>query len=144
MEPQFLIVDSRVLPDVFLKVIEAKRLLDTGKAQSVNEAVRIAGISRSVFYKYKGSVHTFDDQSGGRIITLQAMLRDEAGVLSKLTGLLYQCGANILTINQNIPIGGLAPVSVTARIDNLQVTIEKLLANLKVIDGVKEIAVMSG
>lgn len=144
MEPQFLIVDSRVLPDVFLKVIEAKRLLDTGKAQSVNEAARLAGISRSVFYKYKGSVHTFDDQSGGRIITLQAMLRDEAGVLSKLIGLLYECGANILTINQNIPIGGLAPVSVTARIDNLQVTIEKLLASLREIDGVKDIAVMSG
>ena len=141
---QYLIVDSRVLPEVFLKVIEAKRLIDSGKAQSVNEAVHLAGISRSVFYKYKSSVFTFDDHSGGRIVTLQAILRDEAGVLSKLTGLLYQYGANILTINQNIPIGGLAPVSVTARIDNLQLTVEGLLENIRNIDGVKDIAVMSG
>jgi chorismate mutase len=142
--PHYLIVDSRVIPDVFLKVVNAKRLLDTGKARSVNEAVQLAGISRSAFYKYKSCVHTFDDHTGGRIVTLQAMLRDEAGVLSHLTGLLYRCGANILTINQNIPIGGLAPVSVTARIDSLQVTLESLLSSLRDIEGVEDIAVMLG
>jgi len=142
--PHYLIVDSRVIPDVFLKVVNAKRLLDTGKARSVNEAAQLAGISRSAFYKYKSCVHTFDDHTGGRIVTLQAMLRDEAGVLSHLTGLLYRCGANILTINQNIPIGGLAPVSVTARIDSLQVTLESLLSSLRDIEGVEDIAVMLG
>jgi chorismate mutase len=142
--PHYLIVDSRVIPDVFLKVVNAKRLLDTGRARSVNEAVQLAGISRSAFYKYKSCVHTFDDHTGGRIVTLQAMLRDEAGVLSHLTGLLYRCGANILTINQNIPIGGLAPVSVTARIDSLQVTLESLLSSLRDIEGVEDIAVMLG
>lgn len=140
----YLIVNSCVLPEVFTRVIDAKRLLETGKARSVNEAAQLAGISRSAFYKYKSFVHTFDDHTGGRIITLQAMLRDQAGVLSKLTGMLYRCGANILTINQNIPIGGLAPVSVTARIDNLQVTLENLLSSLRDIDGVEEIAVMLG
>lgn len=140
----YLIVDSCVLPEVFTRVIDAKRLLETGKAHSVNEAARLAGISRSAFYKYKSYVHTFDDHTGGRIITLQTMLRDQAGVLSMLTGMLYRCGANILTINQNIPIGGLAPVSVTARIDSLQVALEKLLSSLREIDGVEEIAVMLG
>jgi chorismate mutase len=142
--PQYLIVNSSVLPDVFLKVIDAKRMLDAGRVHSVNEAARLAGISRSAFYKYKNCVHTFDDHSGGRIVTFQAMLRDEAGVLSQLTGMLYRCRANILTINQNIPIGGLAPVSVTARIDSVQVTLEKLLSSLRNIDGVKDIAVMLG
>ena len=142
--PHYLIVDSRVLPEVFLKVIDAKRLLEAGKVHSVGEAARLAGISRSAFYKYKGCVHTFDSRAGGRIITLQAMLRDEAGVLSQLTGLLYRCGANILTINQNIPISGTAPVSVTARVDSLQVTLEALLSNLRDIDGVEDINVLSG
>jgi chorismate mutase len=142
--PHYLIVDSRVLPEVFLKVIDAKRLLDTGRARSVNEAARLAGLSRSAFYKYKGCVHTFEDHTGGRIITLQAMLRDEAGVLSQLTGLLYRCGANIFTINQNMPIGGLASVSVTARIDGLQVTLESLLTSLRGVEGVEDISVMPG
>jgi chorismate mutase len=142
--PRYLIVDSRVLPEVFVKVVDAKRLLDTGRVSSVNEAVKTAGISRSAFYKYRGFVHTFDDHSGGRIITLQAMLRDRVGVLSGLTGMLYRCGANILTINQNIPIGGLAPVSVTARIDSLTVTLDELMSGLRGIDGVEEISVMLG
>jgi chorismate mutase len=142
--PDYLIVNSSVLPDVFLKVIEAKRMLDSGRAHSVNEAVQLAGISRSAFYKYKSCVHTFDDHTGGRIVTLQAVLRDEPGVLSQLTSMLYRCGANILTLNQNIPIGGLAPVSVTARIDNLQVTLEKLLSSMRAIEGGEEIAVMLG
>lgn len=142
--PRYLIVDSRVLPEVFLKVIEAQRLLDSGRAHSVNDAARMSGISRSAFYKYRGCVHTFDDHSGGRIITLQAVLNDRAGVLSGLTGMLYRCGANILTINQNIPIGGLAPVSVTARIDGLTIALETLLSSLRGIDGVEEISVMLG
>ena len=142
--PRYLIVDSRAIPDVFLKVINAKRMLETGRARSVNEAAQLAGISRSAFYKYKNSVHTFDDHPGGRIVTLQAMLRDEAGILSRLTGRLYTCGANILTINQNIPIGGVAPVSVTARIDNLQVTLDTLLSGLREIEGVEDINIMLG
>lgn len=140
----FLLVDSRVLPSVFPRVIRAKQLLDTGHARSVNEAARMAGISRSAFYKYRSCVHEFDEHAGGRILTLQAMLRDEAGVLSRLTGTLYRTGANILTINQNIPIGGVAPVSVTARIHDMGVKLDELLAMLRELDGVLQISVVSG
>lgn len=141
---RFLLVDSRVLPSVFPRVIRAKQLLDTGRARSVNEAVRMAGISRSAFYKYRSCVHEFDGRSGGRILTLQAMLRDETGVLSRLTGTLYRTGANILTINQNIPVGGVAPVSVTARIHDMDVKLEELLDMLRELDGVLQISVVSG
>lgn len=146
MEPHshYLLVDSRVLPAVFPKVIRAKQLLDTGRARSVNEAVRMAGISRSAFYKYRARVHEFDEHSGGRILTLQAMLRDEAGVLSRLTGTLSHTGANILTINQNIPIGGVAPVSVTARLHDTGVKLDELLDILRQLDGVLQISVVSG
>ena len=140
----YLLVDSRVLPAVFPKVLEAKQMLDSGQARSVNEAVRLVGISRSAFYKYRSCIHEFDPHAGGRIVTLQAMLRDEAGVLSKLTGTLYQSGANILTINQNIPINGIAPVLVTARTTGLTVKLEELLDGMREIEGVMQITVVSG
>lgn len=142
--PHYLLVESHVLPEVFLKVVEAKRLLLSGQVHSVNEAARAAGISRSAFYKYKDSVHPFNEDAGGYIITLHAMLRDEAGMLSKLTGLLYHEGANIMTINQNIPVGGFAPVTVTARADGMKISLSDLLDRIREIDGVNSIEVVSG
>lgn len=142
--PQYLLVESNVLPEVFLKVIEAKQLLLSGQAHSVNEASKLAGLSRSAYYKYKDSVHPFNDQAGGYIITLHAMLRDEAGVLSKLTALLYREGANIMTINQNIPVNGIAPVTVTARADGMRLPLCDLLEQLRELDGVNSIEVISG
>ena len=142
--PHYLLVESTVLPEVFLKVIEAKQLLVSGQVHSVNEAARIAGLSRSAYYKYKDSVHPFNEEAGGYIITLHAMLRDEAGVLSKLTGLLYEEGANIMTINQNIPVGGIAPVTVTAKADGMRLSLCDLLERIRVLDGVNSIEVISG
>lgn len=142
--PHYLLVESSVLPEVFLKVVEAKQYLVTGQAHSVNEAARFAGLSRSAYYKYKDSVHPYNEDAGGYILTLHAMLRDEAGVLSKLTGLLYCEGANIMTINQNIPVGGIAPVTVTARADGMHLPVCDLLDRIREIDGVKSIEVLSG
>lgn len=142
--PRYMIVDSEALPDVFIKVLDAKMLLESGSVATVNEAVKRAGISRSAFYKYKNSVHPLVDHAGGHIITIQAMLHDEAGVLSQLLSLLYRCGANILTINQNIPIGGRAPVSVTARIDGLRVAFDAMLSGIHTIAGVEDINVVTG
>jgi ACT domain-containing protein len=142
--PHYLLVESGVLPEVFLKVIEAKRYLVTGQARSVNEAARLAGLSRSAYYKYKDSVHPYNEETGGSILTLHAMLRDEAGVLSKLTGLLYREGANIMTINQSIPVGGIAPVTVTARADGMRLSVCALLDRVREIDGVNSIEVLSG
>jgi chorismate mutase len=142
--PHYLLVESSALPDVFIKVIEAKRLLLSGQAHSINEAARLAGLSRSAYYKYKDSVHPFNEKAGGYIITLYAMLRDEVGVLSKLTSFLYHMGANIMTINQNIPMGGLAPVTVTARADGLHLSIVELLDQMRDLEGVESIEVVSG
>ncbi|CDZ23284.1 amino acid-binding ACT protein [[Clostridium] cellulosi] len=142
--PHYLLVESQVLPEVFLKVVEAKRLLLSGQVHSVNEAARAAGISRSAFYKYKDSVHPFNEEAGGYIVTLHAMLRDEAGMLSKLTSLLYHEGANIMTINQNIPVGGYAPVTVTARADGMKISLTDLLDRIREIDGINNVEVVSG
>ncbi len=104
--PQYFIVDADALPEIFLKVAEAKRLLETGESGTVNQAARRVGISRSAFYKYKDSLRPFNDMLNGRIITFQILLKNEPGVLSAVLNIFARSGANILTINQSIPAGG--------------------------------------
>lgn len=139
----FFIVDSSVLPDVFEKVITAKNLLRFGQASSASEAARTAGISRSAFYKYKDMVFPYEE-AADKIITVHAVLRDVPGVLSAFISTFFDAGANILTVNQNIPVGGAAPVSVSARTDNMEITVEDLLARLLGISGVETIENISG
>ena len=114
---KFLLVDLSVLPEVFTQVVEAKRYMAQGKAKSYSDAAKMAGISRSAFYKYKDKVYPYESNSLTRVLTLTVTLVDEPGILSSLITGLYQIGANIITINQNIPVDGVAPVSVSLRID---------------------------
>lgn len=139
----FLIVDSSVLPDVFEKVIAAKKLIRFGKASSAAEAARLAGISRSAFYKYKDTVFPYEE-AADRIITVHAVLKDVPGVLSAFISTFFDAGANILTVNQNIPVGGAASVSVSARTDNMEISVEELLVRLQSINGVETIENISG
>ena len=91
--PNYYIVDAEALPEIFRKVVEARRLLDTGEAETVNQAVRITGISRSAFYKYKDAVRPFQDMLHGRIVTFQMMLKDQPGILSQVLNLFADSGA---------------------------------------------------
>lgn len=138
-EATYLLVDQDALPEVFPKVIRAKQLLMNGEASSTSEAVRMAGISRSVFYKYKDAVYPYNSGSVSRIITVQAILNDKPGVLVSLASVFYNAGANILTINQNIPVGGKAVVSISARVDNITGTVQELLSLLAQVEGVQSI-----
>ncbi|MCX7615025.1 MAG: ACT domain-containing protein [Clostridiales bacterium] len=141
--PKLYIVEGSKLPEVFLRVIEAKRLLQSKQAQTVNEAVKRTGISRSAFYKYKDSITLFTEMSEGRIITFGGELSDEPGVLSRLLNLLAKLGANILTINQNIPIDGRATVSISARTGGLEVDIDDLLEQLEALPGVIKFEILA-
>jgi chorismate mutase len=138
-ESTYLLVDKKVLPQVFSKVVEAKQYLINSEASSTSEAARMAGISRSVFYKYKDAVYPYNNKVTDRIITIQVVLYDKPGVLMALISGFYSVGANILTINQNIPVNGRALVSISARVDNMVGTIEDLLIMLKQISGVQTI-----
>ncbi len=138
-EATYLLVDQDVLPDVYAKVIRAKQLLMNGEASSTSEAVRMAGISRSVFYKYKDAVYPYNSGAVNRLITVQAILNDKPGVLMSLASVFYNAGANILTINQNIPVGGKAVVSISARLDNITGTVQELLSMLAQVEGVQSI-----
>ena len=104
-EPKYFIVEAEALPEIYRKVARAKQALELHEAATVNEAAKLAGISRSAFYKYKDAVRPFNDMMNGHIVTFQVMLRDEPGVLSAILNIFARSGANILTINQSIPTG---------------------------------------
>ncbi|MBR5273094.1 MAG: ACT domain-containing protein [Clostridia bacterium] len=143
-EKRYILVDETVLPEVYSKVIFAKQLLTSGAATSSSQAAKLAGLSRSAFYKYKDSVFSYNNSTAERIVTICFTLRDKPGVLSQLLAELYRLGANILTVNQNIPIQNTALVSITARIDSLTVSVDEMLSILKGIENVKTIQQISG
>ena len=133
--PKYLLVDSAVAPDVFVRVVHAKQLIAQGKAANSSQAARLAGISRSAFYKYKDYVHRFDEQMRQSLITLNLALEDEPGVLSNLLTRLYREGANIITVNQNIPVDGVALVSVALRLGE-DVSPEQIISAMSSLQGV--------
>ena len=132
------------MPEVFLKVAEAKRLLSTGEATTVHEAARITGISRSAFYKYRDVVLPFQNMMTGRILTFQLLLQDAPGVLSGILSAFAGHTANILTINQSIPTNGCAVVTVTAETMAMTEPIEALLNQLKGTEGVIKAEILAG
>ena len=113
-----LLIDSRIVPEIYLKVIETKKLIALGIAKNASEAVKITGISRSAYYKYRDYVSEYNN-SLGKIITFQGVLSDTPGVLSGVLTHLYKFGANILTVNQDLPTGGRASFTVTVSCENV-------------------------
>ena len=141
---KFYIVAAEALPEIFVKVAEAKRMLQTGEAGTVGAATRKVGISRSAFYKYKDAVQPFNDMKVGHIITFYAMLKDNPGVLSNVLSIFAGSGANILTINQSIPTNGCAAVTISAETSGLTETLEQLMADVSALDGVVRVEVLAG
>ena len=119
-------------------------MLDTGEAETVNQAVQMAGISRSAFYKYKDAVRPFQEMLHGRIVTFQLMLKDEPGILSHVLNLFAASGANILTINQGLPINGCAVVTMNVETSSLQLSLQELLARLDTAEGVLRGEILAG
>lgn len=142
--PKYYIIEASALPEVFLKVAEAKRLLSTGEAATVNEATRITGISRSAFYKYRDSVLPFQSLMTGRLITFQFRLHDEPGVLSAILAAFAEFNTNLMTVNSTIPTNGVALVTISAETTNMTVSLEDLLRQFEQIPGVVKAEVMAG
>ena len=142
--PKYYIVEAAALPEIFHKVAEAKRMLETGETDKVNVATNRVGISRSAFYKYRDAIAPFQNMMAGRIITFQMMLKDRAGVLSAILSIFANCGANILTINQSIPTGGRAMVTISAETGNLSCPLEELSSELASTPGVVRAEVVAG
>ena len=143
-EVKYYIVAANALPEVFIKVAEAKRMMQTGEADTVGDATKKAGISRSAFYKYKDSVQPFNDMKAEHIITFYGMLKDNTGVLSRVLGIFASSGANILTINQSIPTNGCAAVTISAETSGMEQTLESLMAAASAVEGVIRFEIMAG
>lgn len=142
--PKYYIVEAAALPDIFRKVAEAKRLLETGETDKVNVATRAVGISRSAFYKYRDAIAPFQNLMAGRILTFQFILRDVTGLLSSILTIFAQFGANILTINQTIPTNGCASVTISAETTNMTDGVEEMVRALGAISGVLKAEILAG
>lgn len=135
----FLVIDKNALPEIYDKVVYATSLLENGEAANTSEAVRMAGISRSVYYKYKDSVFPYQNKGGDGIFTVQVILQDKPGALMNLLSAFYKANANILTVNQNIPVKGRAFVSISARGDDMTMEADSLIYSLREVYGVIKI-----
>ncbi len=143
-ELKYYIVEASALPEVFLKVAEAKRLLQTGEVSTVNDATRLTGISRSAFYKYRDSVLPFQNMMHGRIITFQFLLKDKKGLLSELLSIFAEHKVNIQTINSIVPTNGCALLTISAETIDLAISLEDLLHQVGQISGVIKADIIAG
>ncbi|GAA0070136.1 ACT domain-containing protein [Clostridium sardiniense] len=130
MKGNYLVVDKKVLPEVYEKVIEVKNLLKEGKIKEITEATKIVGISRSVYYKYKDHVFDFAESIQGRKMTFSMIIEHKKGVLSDVLNYISDKGGNVLTIDQGIPINGSANLSITIDMSSLECDISDLLDGL--------------
>lgn len=131
-EDKYFLVKKKAVPEVLLKVVDAKRLLDSEKVITVQEATDAVGISRSSFYKYKDDIFPFHDNARGKTITFMLQMDDEPGLLSFVLNEVAKHGANILTIHQSIPVNGIASLTLSAEIlpstENISIMIEGIEA----------------
>ncbi len=143
-QTQLIVVEASVLPEVISKVLEVKKLLANREEKSSAAACKRIGISRSAYYKYKNCVYSYEDKITQRIINLQAALRDEAGVLSNVLTALYELDANILTVNQSIPVDGVAAVTFSVRLNGEVQTPHQIRSILNEVQGVVDVKILSG
>ena len=140
---EYYLVDKKVLPEVFIKVMEVKQRLNTGESSSVNEAVRKTGLSRSAYYKYKDSVLPFFEATNGKKVTLLITVENFQGILSSIISVISATKASILTINQNIPINGLADISISLDTASMFGSVEDIMNDINKIAGVRKCTVLS-
>lgn len=138
-EYKFYMVREDILPESIRKTAIAKEMLANGDASNILEAVDKLGIARSTYYKYKDGVFSFFNAENMEIINISLMLNHVSGVLSGVLNCVASLGANVLTINQNLPLHGVAYVTLSLSIEDLTVTIERLLKNLSELNGVQNV-----
>ena len=139
---KYYLVKEKAVPDVLLKVVEAKRLLDSGKAITVQEAAEQLGISRSSFYKYKDDIFPFHENNRGKTINIMLLLDDEPGLLSNVLNEIAKCKANILTIHQSIPIGGIASVTLGMEMRPETKELNDIISAIEWIHGINSLKIL--
>lgn len=140
---QLIVVDSQILPDVFIKVLDVKKLMAQKGEKSFASACKRIGISRSAYYKYKDSVFSYDELFSRKIVNLYLLLSDSPGVLSSVLVFLNSLHANILTVNQSIPVDGAAAVNVSLRMTEGFSESPESLSRIRDLSGVLEVKILS-
>lgn len=139
----FFIIHAKVLPEVFHKILLVKELLQKGGVATIQDAVEIVGISRSAYYKYKDFVFPFNEMSRGNIITMSLQLQHTTGVLSMVLKEIAQVKGSILTMNQSIPLHGIANVTITFDTKEMEIDLEEMILLLKLLEGVVEVRIVA-
>ncbi len=137
------VIDSRVIPEVFLKVLEVKKVIASKKEKSLAAACKKSGISRSAYYKYKDYVFLYDDKLTQRLITVNAVLQDKPGVLANVLGVIHSSQANVLTLNQCIPIDGVATITITIKLNSEEFTPDDVRTSINSVDGVVDVKILN-
>lgn len=143
MANSYLIIHKSVLPDYFEKVLEARRLLESGKVREVSEAVRRVGISRSTYYKYKDFVFEPSEVSGSRKAVLELMLDHQPGVLSAVLSRIFGAGASVLTITQSLPVLGKASVTISLDVSGMSLGVGALVSALEAVPGADSVRLLA-
>ena len=140
---KYYMVKKKALPEVLLKVVEAKRMLDSNRDMTVQKAIDIVGISRSSFYKYKDDIFPFHEHSRDKTVTFMVQLEDKPGLLSRILGEVAKDGANILTIHQSIPVNGIAMATLSVEIPYSSEGISTILDNIEKFDGIHYLKILA-
>ena len=138
----YYLVREEILPEAIKKTIKVKELLKKGEVRTINEAVEKLNLSRSAYYKYKDYVFPFYEASQEKIVTVSLLLEHKAGVLSRVLNTVANERGNILTINQGIPLQGIANAAISLETADLALDLEALLEKIRMVDGVKKIDVL--
>ena len=139
----YFVLKEKAVPEVLLKVMEAKRLIDSGKVDSVQDATELVGISRSSFYKYKDDIFPFHDNERGKTVTLVIQLNDEPGLLSNVLQAIAKFKTNILTIHQSIPVNGIASLTLSIDVFNTLDKTDELVATIEKVDGIHYVKILA-
>lgn len=140
---EYYVVKQKAVPEVLLKVVEAKKILESGKAATIQDAVEQVDISRSSFYKYKDDIFPFHDNAQGTTITISLSMDDEPGLLSDVLKVIAEFGANILTIHQSIPINGVAALSISIQILSTTGNFSSMLEAMEEKKGVHNVKILA-
>jgi len=143
MLEEYLIIHKSILPDYYEKVLQVRRLMETGKVKDISQAVKIIGISRSTYYKYKDYIFEPYDMAGGKKAVLSMMLTHEQGVLSALLKCISDAGGSVLTITQSLPIHGLASVTISIDMSEQSLPLEKLISGISATPGVENVKLVA-
>lgn len=142
-DEKYFIVKKKAIPEVLLKVVEAKRLIDTEEAMTVQDAADLVGISRSSFYKYQNDIFPFHENNRGRTITFMLQMDDQPGLLSCVLAVVAKHNANILTIHQSIPVNSVASLTISVEIRPDSEDSEILFASIEKLKGIHYLKILA-